>query len=371
MIPYLVLIFIPTALLFASVYRQKGKMFVALGSSHEIQNNSLLIPSFFIIFFILLVLRNESVGVDIWNYKKHFELISTWNFRQVLTVEGDTLYYIFNWLVSRFTQNFRAFLAIVSAAILLPIATLYAEDRKYGFLKMIIFMNMPIFIMIFSGLRQALAFSIGVIAYKYVREKKLWRFLLCALIALGFHHSGFVVFSFYPLYHTSFKRKHLLLIVPIIGFVYLFNERIFELATEFLTLIFGEDYSAEIFDTGAYTMLILFILFAVLSYVLPDETLMDKETLGLRNYLLMAVVLQCFVPLNQLAMRLNYYYLIFLPVLIPKILKCCKQSFQQIAMISNWAISGYFLIYYLDKLYTGCTTGISSLNTYPYVFFWQ
>jgi hypothetical protein len=118
-------------------------------------------------------------------------------------------------------------------------------------------------------------------------------------------------------------------------------------------------------------MLILFVLFAIVSYVLPDEELMDEETLGLRNFLLAAVVIQSFVPLHQLAMRMNYYFVLFIPVLIPKILKSCKASMSQAGYLSNWVFSIYFLVYYLDKLYTSCSTGISSLNTYPYRFFWQ
>ena len=371
MIPYLVLIFLPIAFLFVSLYKQKERLLVSIGGSREIQNNSLLIPVFFIIFFILLALRHESVGNDIWNYKMHFESIASLNLRQTLIRDGDILYNVLNWIVAQLTKDYRLFLSLVAAIILLPIAIYYAEDREYGFLKMILFMNMPVFIMIFSGLRQSIAFSVGIIAYKCVRDKKIWQFLLWALIAMGFHHSGFIVFTFYPLYHATFKRKHLLFVVPILLFLYAFNKQIFGMVTLVLTAIFGEDYSGEIVDTGAYAMLILFVLFVVISYVLPDENKMDKETLGLRNFLLMAVALQCFVPLNRLAMRLNYYFLIFIPVLIPKILKCCKPAFLQAGALSNWVLSGYFLVYYLDKLYTGCMTGISSLGTYPYVFFWQ
>ena len=153
--------------------------------------------------------------------------------------------------------------------------------------------------------------------------------------------------------------------------VYIFNRPIFNTATAILNYIFGEDYSAVATDTGAYTMLILYILFAIFSYVIPDESLMNKETLGLRNFLLMAVVIQCFAPLHTLAMRMNYYFILFIPMLIPKIIKCSKQSLKQVAYLSNWVLSGYLLVYYLDKLYTSCTTGVSSLGTYPYRFFWQ
>lgn len=371
MIPYLILLFIPVIFAYVAFCRQRGRLALAIGQGSEIQKSNLLIPVYFLIFFLLLSLRHNSIGMDLMTYKMHFDSISYLSFEQTLNRSGDVLYNLFNWLISRFTDDYRIFLIIVAAVILFPIAVYYSEEREYSFLKMVIFINMPNFIMIFSGLRQAIAFSFGIIAYKFVREKKILWFLIISLISVGFHHSAFILFIFYPLYHFKFKTKHLWFIIPAIVLVYIYNRPIFAAATAILNFFFGEDYSADITDTGAYTMLILYILFAIFSYVIPDESLMDEETLGLRNFLLMAVIIQCFVPLNSLAMRMNYYFILFIPVLIPKIIKCCKTSLKQVAALSNWVLTGYLFVYYLDKLYTGCTTGISSLGTYPYRFFWQ
>ena len=312
MIPYLILIFLPLIFLFVSLNKRKGRLIVEVGFDNEIQDNSLLIPVFFILFFIILALRDESIGVDLTNYRRHFESISYLDIKQTLNREGDVLYNILVWVITRVTQNYRIFLSFVAAIILVPISIFYSKDRDHGFLKLITFINMPTFIMIFSGLRQAIAFSVGTIAYKYVKEKKLLWFLFWTLIAVGFHHSAFIMFAFYPLYHITFRKKHLWFIVPSIVLLYVFNKQIFGAAIIVSTLLFGNDYSIEISNTGAYTMLILFVLFAIFSYIIPDESLMDKETLGLRNFLLAAVVLQCFVPLHPLAMRMNYYYIIFI-----------------------------------------------------------
>ena len=69
MIPYLILIFVP--LLFSVVAstavlkEYHGKWSLSVGIDRNIQKNSLLIPVFFIIFFIVLALRDESIGSDI------------------------------------------------------------------------------------------------------------------------------------------------------------------------------------------------------------------------------------------------------------------------------------------------------------------
>ena len=70
-------------------------------------------------------------------------------------------------------------------------------------------------------------------------------------------------------------------------------------------------YDASITQTGAFTMLMLFVMFAVFAFLVPDDATLDAETIGLRNFLLLSIVLQMFAPLHTLAMRMNYYYIIF------------------------------------------------------------
>ena len=53
-------------------------------------------------------------------------------------------------------------------------------------------------------------------------------------------------------------------------------------------------------------MLILFGAFVVFSFLVVDEKKLDEETIGLRNFLLMAFTLQIFAPLHTLAMRMGY-----------------------------------------------------------------
>ena len=375
MIPYLILTLVPLLFIFIKFDWVKNKQ-VSEGNilveSHTTKvNNTLIIPGFFVIFFLILSLRDLSVGVDVINYSNSFRSISFKELESVLARDSDWLYYLLNWVVSRFTHDFRVFLAICAAITLIPIAYLYNEEHEWDYLKVVSFLVMPTFMLVFSGLRQAIAFSIAIIAYKYVREKKLIPFLIFALIAFGFHHSAFIVFSFYPLYYFVFKTKHLWFIVPGISLVFIFNRPIFQRLTAIASRLFGDDYSADISQTEGYTMLILFVLLAIFAYVIPDERKMDREALGLRNFLLMALLLQCFAPIHALAMRLNYYFILYIPIILPKIIKYRKDTFKEIGYLAGWVLTLFFLGYYLIKMYNSCQTGTGSLGIYPYVPYWD
>ena len=374
MIPYVMLLFFP--LLFACVsnypekHRRPFRTFLAIGREKEIMQKSFMLPVFFIYFFLLLALRHQTLGRDLFIYRYYFNKNVDLSFGEILA-EKDVLYELLSWSVSQFTDNFGVLLVIVAAICVFPIAKVYCEDREYGYLKMTLFVNMTTFIVLFSSLRQAIAFSLGLWAYTYVRKRKLIKFIIAAFIAIGFHHSAFMVFFLYPLYFLKIRKKHVLFIFPAILVVYLFNSRIFIVCLSWLTKLLGEDYEVKLSSTGAMTTLLLFVLFGLFSFIFPDENKMDEETFGLRNYLIFAIFIQCFAPVHTLAMRMNYYFILFIPILLPKVLKHTKNTLENVRPYAEYVLVGFFTLYYLYIVYRGSSTGISALDTFPYVPFWK
>jgi hypothetical protein len=102
--------------------------------------------------------------------------------------------------------DFRVLLIAVSLISLIPIWVLYQEEvRNDGFLAIVMFLNIGLFSIYFSALRQVIAVGFGVIAYKFTKEKKLLLFLLMVLVATLFHKSAFILVLMYPLYHAKLK----------------------------------------------------------------------------------------------------------------------------------------------------------------------
>lgn len=373
MVPYILLIFLSFIFCFVSIKKETNERnrVIIIGDTNYIKNNNLAIPIYFFIYFLLLSLRHTSVGNDTLGYQKLFLEFSSINFSNVFSVDTDPLYALLNWTVMQFTDNFQVFLVICSVITVFPLAYVYSKDREYSFFKIILFSTLTPYVMMFSGVRQSIAISIGMIAYIFVKNKKLIFFILAVIVATGFHHSAFVLLFMYPLYHTTFKKKDLIYIVPIILGIFIFNKPIFSYLTNFLSRFSDEYTDVTITDTGAIGSLVLFIAFAVFCYVIPDEEKMNRECIGLRNLLLFSVILQCFTPLHSLAMRLNYYYIIFIPMIVTNVLTVQRAAYRQIALWGSRIMTLFFTFDFLYTLYTSYTTGISTLNTIPYKFFWQ
>lgn len=367
MLPYFMMVGVPLYLsLFLYVYR------------HQLQNVSLLedeylqkrtyrrvIDAFFIIWIFLLVFRADTVGIDLQTYKLHFSVFSnlSWRetFRTIWSANLEPAYYFIIKIVSLFTDNFQWVIAISALISVVPIWRLYRKDGQNGLVVMLLFLTIAPFPMYFSGLRQAMAMAFVVPCYRYCKEKKLWKFLLTVFLAFFFHKSALIMVLIYPIYHLRLKKQiHILYLLPMMALIYIYNAPIFT----FLSYIFYSGFMEGVVlkETGAYEILLLLGLLLIYCFLLVDQDKVDDEIIGLRNILVLCVFLQTFTGINSLVMRLNYYFLLFVPLLIDKIMRYSDEKYNVLIKVSKVLMIAFFAVYYFYHAYTG----IDTLQVYPY-----
>lgn len=361
MIPYLILIAVPAIVgMVGSKYNDTSK------------NNRTIIDIFFFLFLMLLILRNESVGVDLQNYKLFFEQYSFFSPGEIVHdafYEGKEIgYMLLSRFISVFTDNFRMMIIVCGLMSVIPIWKMYRKEPDFGFLTIILFLNIAPFTLFFSGLRQAIAIAFVCIAYHFTKEKRFFPFLFAVFVGFLFHKSALIGILLYPIYHLRIKNKlYLLAFIPVIGIVYYYATPIFFYLAGFLSNNYVDRYLVDVQETGAYMVSLLLFLLLIYSFVIVDEEKMDDETVGLRNLLVLATILQLFSRVHTIAMRVNYYYLIFIPMLIPRIMRRTSDKNVKIMQISMIVFVVYFTYNFLHLAYTGG----DAMHVFPYAFFWE
>lgn len=328
------------------------------------QKSKIALIVFFIILFLLLVLRNEKIGIDLMNYKAIFRSIGVKSWPAALTRSFE---YANNFLlkaVASISSDFRWIIVISAVLSIGFLAYGYVRHSPDAALTIVLFINMSNFVVMFSALKQSVAVSFGFLAFEFVRRKKPVFFILVVVIAVLFHSSAFMILFMYPLYHLRVTRKWLVFVIPALVLLFVFNQPVFLLLGTVLSSF--TKYETSITLTGSYTMLAVIVILAVFSFLIPDEKKLDKDTIGMRNFLLLAVVLQMFAPLHTVAMRMNYYYIIFIPLVIPRIIESRSVRWNQIAVISRYAFILLFGVYFFMVVYQK-----NDLMTFPYRFFWE
>lgn len=355
MMPFVILLIIPILVQHIAL---KGHRI-----DYQKRNNAAL-AFFFASLTLLVMLRHESVGNDTRNYVHYFQKFSWIQWRYLRKENIEIGFSVFNKVISLITGQPQIYLTVAAVSVSTLVYPTYKRLCMDASLTIVLFCIMSTFVLMFSGIRQMLAIGIGFIAYEFTRRKKLIPFVLMVVLAMTVHTSAFMLAFMYPVYHAKITKKWLYVVVPVLVMVFVFNGPIFSA----LTAILGRftKYEGGISSTGAYTMLILFAIFTVFAFLIPDEIQLDEETIGLRNFLLLSLVIQMFAPLHNLAMRMNYYYIIFIPLLLPKIIECRSKRWNQVAVLGRHVMVVFFLLYFFYNASTG-----GSLNVFPYHFFWE
>lgn len=318
---------------------------------------------FFGCFLIILMCRDISCGIDLRNYETIFFDATTYPFRNSYDLEWG--YNTLESIIGLLTKEFQINLIILSLIAVVPIYAMYKKEVEIPYLTIILFLTVAPFSMYFSGMRQVIAMAFVVPVYYFTREKRIFPFLLTVALSSLFHKSAWVMMFFYPVYHLQLTKKSLFWLIPGLLFTLVFNQRIFTVMLRFLGDRYIEKYSATT-STGAYSILILLVIFTVYSFLIVRDVNLDKNVVGLRNILLLTAFIQCFAPIHSIAMRMNYYFLLFIPILIPQIANRSSGKNKLIAKLSVIVLCLGLTVIYLREMYMGADI----LNIYPYVPFW-
>lgn len=326
--------------------------------------DQITVTFFFLSYLLLLCLRDESVGADTRNYIYRFNQIRNLGWADIFAYTGtgsEIGFSILNKLVGTIGGS-RLLIIVVATIIVIPVLILYRNEAEGSIFCISFFLISLLFGMFFSGMRQSIGISLGVIAYYCVKNKRKVWFLLVVLLAFTFHRTAILLLALYPVYHAKITRKWLWFVVPILALLYYYRDNVFKFITLYFENSVYTNYTLLTGSSGQGALSLLFILLSIYSYIIMDESLAESEDIGLRNILLLAATIQLFSPLNPVVGRANMYFILFIPAAITRVNNKRKNMYHQIVVISIVVMEAYFILHFLTS--SGSTTRIED-----YMFF--
>ena len=330
------------------------------------KKNRAILYGFFTTIVFLLALRKSTIGRDTQTYIDNFYRISKLPWNKILVGEtAEFGFTILNKLISVISVESWFYLFIVSIISVIPLCIVYAEESENTLLTVAIYVILPNYILLYSGIRQSIALGIGSLSYLCVKRKKPILFIIIILIAAQFHSSAIILFSLYPIYYAKITRRWLIIIMPLIVLVFIFKNEVFNFLMRFLEDRYQDRYGYTQ-ENGAYSSLVLFLMFTLYTYLLPTEKVINQNFIGLRNFLLVSVILQIFASINMVAMRINYYFIMFMPITLTKVENCTDKEEKKLVALSELVMIVVFIIYVIATI----VMDKDPLDIYPYQFFW-
>ena len=192
--------------------------FVEIVYRNKKKKNMLLCGVFFILIFLILALRHPSMGIDLgygtsYGYLSSFSYLSRLPIKELIMLNGylnyEMGYILLNRLIGVVSNDQQFFLACCAFISLLPVSYVIWKKSDNICLSYFIYLGLPVFLLLFSGIRQSIAIGLCFYSIIYIQEKKLFKFVAIIIIATLFHSSAIIFLISYPLYYlkVSLKKK--------------------------------------------------------------------------------------------------------------------------------------------------------------------
>lgn len=311
------------------------------------------------ILVLFLIVRDPSVGVDTKNYQEIFEYTHEKGFIELLSIGRHELgFKYYSKIISMIYNNYSFFLMITSVLSMLGVLFFIKDNSKNYFSSLLIFITFNFFGYYFGILRQVLAISVLLISIKYIKERNLWKFVFCVLLASLFHKTSLV---FLPLYFIAYikidKTKFIVWISAIFIFL-IFKQWILDFIINYIF----EPSSFNVKIGEGYKMLIFLSGLSVLCYFIQDKLVeQDKNNQLFINMVFLATIIQTIATVFSVAYRVTFYYAFAIIILIPNIIELIKNRKFKIGI--NVLMYILLTLYYLHM-----TSDLTEYVIYRFIF---
>lgn len=342
----------------------------AKATSHQKARNYCIF--FFVLWTLILGLRHPSMGIDIaygnsYGYWENFSRIADFSLKEAFTKPLQNYeqgYIVFNKILSFFSDDPQLLLFVCAAICIGAVCFLIAKNSDFPFLSSILCLGLPFFLIFFSGLRQTLAISITLFSFPLIKKKKLLWFLLVMLLARTFHQTSSIFILAYPLYHLKMNKSVSTLTILLPPVIFLLRYPLFS----FLSQLLKDNAVTD--NNNAITLFLVFWAVYFFAVLFGHEE--DQTELGLRNIFLIACCCQAFSGVYNIAMRIGYYFMPVLAILLPKVIANNTHTESNPFANRRSGIIMYIVIFVCFAVFGLYSFASSSwAQTNPHSFMWQ
>ena len=312
----------------------------------------IIIPS------ILAGLRQSGIGTDtryyidfifnkvseVQNIKQLFFVITTYSI--------EFGYIIFNFIISRFTDNLNIMYFFLQLVIMSISYYSFVKYSKQNFNIIYLIFNLLYFNRTLNICRQSIAIAFILMSYKYINQKKLYKFIIIVLIASFFHKTALV---FLPAYFilNFIKEKNCdfrkICIITSLLLILVFFKNIIPI---FITSFnIGEKYykylSGENINISTFIILVKFIQICIFLAFYKQLVKVNANNKDFIFLTILDLIMYLFGFYGFYLQRMSFYFEIFNVFVISDLVTCVKTKNEQLIITFAIILLSIMYSYYI------------------------
>lgn len=327
--------------------------------------NWLLFKIIIVIIMIFSGLRSSLVGNDTSKYLELYKEISNYDI-SLFTNRYEIGFVVLNKFLGMHFNNPQAIIIVSSLLIWSLVYVFFKNNSDNPFISTYILFTYGFFAFFVSGIRESIAIAICLFGFKFVKQRKLVKFLLTVMIATLFHLSACLYIPIYWIYNININRKNRTKILVITMIISIFFSKILNLVLTVLPkygYYLNSDYNnGQIRLATILNILVVMLIYYIsVIYVKTEKDEYQKNKGYLNSVFLGLVILLISTQFNLLD-RVANYYTVFITIVIPNVL--IRNKTKAKSMISLLILVSFLAYFVCIQLIRPEWNSI-----YPYSFF--
>ncbi len=318
-----------------------------------------------VILFFVAALRDKTVGIDTPGYVNHYKILASLDFETLKEYilnnpdkYKDTTFYYTGWIFSRVFSNPQWWLSVIALIYIIAVGRLIYKESKQPAISWLVLVSLSFYSISLTGLRQAVAMSILILGYPFLKERRLIPFIITVLIASLYHQTSLVFLVIYPIATKRLGVYHLVFATVAFIMFYAFQGWLLEFLgnalkdDRFKSYTGGDASQLTMVGFAIQTVCLIFAL-----YYYKDMTSKDENAIILYNLSFVGWVIQIFSSFIAEFFRVSMYFSIFNIILVAN--AASMERDKRSRSILQMVVAIIFILYMIKdgKIY--------------YQFFWQ
>ncbi len=306
-------------------------------NSSKTKTVTYLVISFGLMYF--LTVFRYGLGNDYFSYMRIFSEIAETDLGTALTMGYEPLFVVLTKAITLISTNPEVMYAIYAVLILVPVAVAIYKHSDKVWISVTVFICLTFFYTQLSFIRQSLAVSVLILAYGFMKKRKVVPVLIFAVIAALFHYTALVFIPFYLLSLIKPTKKYLIIYSSVsVGVLVtcLIMKAVganpLNILANIVTSVTGKDYTGYIgsqwFENGFgvhYLIMPLGVLALVMiSYFLGWKEKSESDML--LQLTLMNTSVWSFITYAFIVERFSMFIFIFAVFTIPSVLRYYEEK---------------------------------------------
>lgn len=312
-----------------------------------------------IVLFLFMALRSRYLGstdsVNYYNMMKR--AIGCETFSQYHDPEGVEIgFQMLVFLLSRIFHDSQMILVLSAALYAFSICFFVYHNSDDVAFSLTMYVCLGLFSFQMQGMRQAIAMSVCIMAYEFVKKRKLLLFLLAVVPLILIHKTVVIFIPVYFIYNFKYDAKGLVIISGLSAALLFASKRVVAIAN----ILFDSDYN-QTKESGGFISVIVYALIIVFAVFFDKELKTNDSRKGLFYITVLGAVFYLMRYFGtQAAERISFYFAFGQMALLPGTISQLRPKERTLVKLIVYILMIALFAYRMR-----------SSDLVPYKFFWQ